>query len=76
MKLFHSPTALLLFAVAAVLIWCGVGWKKGHILSFFGGLCFALGSVAALVDGVTMQEILLVAMALFFVSQRQRRHEK
>lgn len=69
MTLFQSPVAAVLFIGALLLTLLGACLKKGHILSFFGGLCYA-GCVVCiyLADGTT-QEILVLAMLPLCVSQ-------
>lgn len=74
MILFQTP-ATLLFLASAALVWCGTGGRKGHILSFLGGLGFALGCVWALVDGASLQELLLAAMAMFLLSMAGGRRD-
>ena len=64
MTLFQSPAALLLFLAALVLTLLGVGLKKGHTLSFFGGLCFAGCVVWCYLDGGTTQEVLVLALVM------------
>lgn len=62
MTLFQSPAAALLFCAALALTLLGMGLKKGHTLSFFGGLCFAGSVVWLYLDGGTTQEVLILAM--------------
>lgn len=64
MTLFQSPATLLLFLAALVLTLLGMGLKKGHTLSFFGGLCFAGCVVWAYLDGGTTQEVLILALMM------------
>ena len=66
MTLFQSPAAALLFLVALVLTFLGTGLKKGHTLSFFGGLSFVACAVWVYLDGGTTQEVLILALVLLF----------
>ena len=62
MTLFQSPAALLLFLGALALTLLGL--KKGHTLSFFGGLCFAGCIVWMYLDGGNTQEVLILALVM------------
>ena len=68
MTLFQSPMAVLFFAAALILTLLGVGLKKGHSLSFLGGLCFAGCAVWVYLDGGTTQEVLILALLLLLPS--------
>lgn len=68
MTLFQSPMAALFFAAALILTLLGVGLKKGHTLSFLGGLCFAGCAVWVYLDGGTTQEVLILALVLLLPS--------
>ena len=74
MTLFQSPVGLLLLAALGLTL-LGAGLKKGHILSFLGGMCYAAGVVWLYLDGGTTQEVLLVTMVLLAAS-RWRRGER
>ncbi len=67
MTIFHSlPTMLML---VAALILTGLGAvKRGRVLSFFGGLLGAAAMTAALMDGGTLKECLVCALALLLLS--------
>ena len=62
MTLFQSPFALMLFLTALALTLPGL--KKGHTLSFLGGICFSGCVVCLYLDGGTTQEVLILAMVL------------
>lgn len=62
MTLFQSPMAALLFLAALALTLLGL--KKGHTLSFFGGICFSGCVVWLYLDGGTTQEVLVLALIL------------
>lgn len=64
MTLFQSPVAALLFLAALALTLLGMCLKKGHTLSFFGGLCFAGCVVWLYLDGGTTQEVLILALVM------------
>ena len=68
MTLFQSPMAALFFAAALILTLLGVVLKKGHTLSFFGGLCFAGCAVWVYLDGGTTQEVLILSLILLLPS--------
>ena len=68
MTLFQSPVAAVLFWAALVLTLLGAGLKKGHTLSFFGGLCFAGCVVWVYLDGGTTQEVLILALVMLVPS--------
>lgn len=63
MTLFQSPVGLLFLAALALTL-LGAGLKKGHTLSFFGGLCFAGSVVWVYLDGGTTQEVLVLALGM------------
>ena len=62
MTLFQSPVAAVLFLAALVLPLLGL--KKGHTLSFFGGLCFVGSVVWVYLDGGTTQEVLILTLVM------------
>lgn len=62
MTLFQSPIAAVFFIAALILT--VVGQKKGHTLSFFGGICFSGCVVWTYLDGGTTQEVLILAMVM------------
>ena len=66
MTLFQSPVAAALFLAAVVLTLLGL--KKGHTLSFFGGLFFAGCIVWVYLDGGTTQEVLILALVMLIAS--------
>lgn len=68
MAVVQSPPALLLFLAAALLSVCGAGAERGRALPFLGGLCWAAGTVCALVEGAPLDELLLVTLALLLIS--------
>ena len=72
MTLFQSPMAALFFTAALILTLLGVGLKKGHTLSFLGGLCFAGCAVWVYLDGGTTQEVLILALVLLMPSLWRR----
>jgi len=73
MTIFHSTPTLLLMLAAVILTVCGARLKKGRVLSFFGGLFGAAAIVADLVDGGSLRECLLLALALLLASIALRR---
>lgn len=79
MTLFQSPVVAVLFAAALLLTLLGACLKKGHTLSFFGGLCFAGCIVCVYLAEGTTQEVLVLAMLLLGAAQlplRNRGEEK
>lgn len=62
MTLFQSPIALTLFLAALALTLPGL--KKGHTLSFLGGICFSGCVVCLYLDGGTTQEVLILALGI------------
>lgn len=72
MTLFQSPAAALLFLTAMALTLLGMGLKKGHTLSFLGGLCFAGTVVWIYLDGGTTQEVLILALVMLIPTIRRR----
>ena len=64
MTLFQSPVAALLFVAALTLTLWGMGLKKGHTLSFLGGMCFAGCVVWLYLDGGTTQEVLILTLVM------------
>ena len=62
MTLFQSPIAAGLFLAALVLTLLGL--KKGHTLSFLGGICFAGCIVWTYLDGGTTQEVLILTLVM------------
>ena len=68
MTIFQSPLTALPLLAAAVLSVCGASLKRGHILSFLGGLCWAAGTVSALVEGAALDEVLIVTLALLLAT--------
>jgi hypothetical protein len=72
MTLFQSPMSMLLFLAALALTLLGKVLKKGHTLSFFGGICFALCAVSVYVDGGTTQEVLILALIMLLTTFHRR----
>lgn len=68
MTIVQSPLTALPLLAAVLLGICGASLKRGHTLSFLGGLCWAAGTVSALVEGVPLDEVLIVTLALLLVS--------
>jgi len=68
MELLHFPLTLLLYLSAAVLAALGARLKRGYAFAFAGGLFWAAGSVDALVEGVPLDELLCVTLALLLAS--------
>ena len=68
MAIVQSPLAVLPLLAAAVLGICGASLKRGRTLSFLGGLCWAGGTVSALVEGAALDEVLIATLALLLVS--------
>lgn len=68
MTLFQSPVALMLFLPSLLLTLLGACLKKGHTLSFFGGIMFALTAVVILVCDGTLQEVAILGMVLLALS--------
>ena len=62
MTLFQSPIALVLFLAALALTLLGL--KKGHTLSFLGGICFSVCVVWLYLDGGTTQEVLILSLVM------------
>lgn len=54
--------------LSAALTALGAGLKRGRIPAFLGGLCWAVGTINALVEGVALEEILCVTLILLAVS--------
>ena len=67
MTILHLPAAAL-FLAAVLAAALGRVLKKGAALSYIGGLCWAAGTVAALVDGAGLREILVVTLLLLLIS--------
>ena len=67
MTILHFPAAILFLAAAAAAV-LGRTLKKRPALSYIGGLCWAAGAVLALVDGVSLQELLAVTLLLLFIA--------
>ena len=68
MTIVQSPLTALPLLAAVLLGVCGASLKRGHALSFLGGLCWAAGTVSALVEGAPLDEVLIVTLALLLVS--------
>lgn len=68
MTIVQSPLTVLPLLAAVLLTVCGASLKRGHALSFFGGLCWAAGTVSALVEGAALDEVLIVTLVLLLVS--------
>ena len=68
MTIFQSPLTALPLLAALLLSVCGASLKRGHILSFLGGLCWAAGTVSALVEGAALAEVLIVTLALLLAT--------
>lgn len=75
MELLQSPPALLLYLAAAGLTAWGTMVKRGSVPAFLGGLCWSAGTVAALVDGASLDGILCVTLALLLISVNVRRRK-
>lgn len=78
MEFLQSPLALALYLGAAVLTaWGAVSCR--FVLSFLGGLLWAGGTVCALVDGIGLDAVLAVTLALLLLStlrgRRRTGHE-
>lgn len=69
MTLFQSNAVAALFGAALLLTLLGRFLKKGHTLSFLGGLCFAGCVVSVYLAQGTTQEVLILAMLLLAVSR-------
>ena len=76
MTIVQSPLTALPLLAAVLLGVCGASWKRGHALSFLGGLCWAAGTVSALVEGAPLDEVLIITLALLLVSTGFWRREK
>lgn len=68
MTIVQSPLTALPLLAAVLLSVCGASLERGHTLSFLGGLCWAAGTVSALVEGASLDETLVVTLALLLVS--------
>ena len=68
MQLLHAPVTLGLYLAALVLTAVGGLWRKGTLLPWIGGLCWAAGTLAALWAGVPLRELLVVALLLLSFS--------
>ncbi|MCI8539486.1 MAG: hypothetical protein HFF18_12670 [Oscillospiraceae bacterium] len=64
----HGLLAGGLFLTALLLNGRGACSEKGDHFSFAGGLCWAAGMIFALVEGVGLEELLAVLLALLLVS--------
>lgn len=76
MLILFSPAALLLYLAALLLTLAGVALKKGLVLSYIGGLCWAAGTLAALYAGVPLRELLPVTLLLLGASALPGRRER
>lgn len=73
MTLFQSTAVAALFGAALLLTLLGGCLKKGHTLSFFGGLCFAACVVSVYLAQGTTQEVLVLALLLLTAAHLSRR---
>lgn len=64
MVILQAPAALCCYLAALAFTAAGVFWKKGNILTYVGGLCWAAGTIAARLFGVSLREILVVTLIL------------
>lgn len=67
MTILHFPAAAL-FLAALLAAALGRALKKGLALSYIGGLCWAVGAVAALVDGAPLRELLAVTLLMLLIA--------
>ena len=74
MTLFQSTAVAALFGAALLLTLLGGYLKKGHTLSFFGGLFFAGCGVGVYLAQGTTQEVLVLALLLLSATRLSRRN--
>lgn len=63
MILFRLPMTMCLLGAALVLLAWGALSKKGHVLSFLGGMCAVLSILMGLIGGAALQEVLIYILA-------------
>lgn len=63
MTILYTPAAPLFLAALALAILPRL-FKKGRILTYIGGLFWAVGTVIGLVDGASMTEVLVITLLL------------
>lgn len=75
MVLFHAPLPTLLLLAATAVTALALCLKQRTPLPYLGGLLWAAGSVALLVEGGSLKEVLVIVLVLLILTSLERRRD-